>query len=1432
MVRHLANGVRPLAVLVLIPLLALAFARFVRRRAARAVALAILAAAGLAAALPAARAADPTYTVMTVSPDPFPAGALVQFTATVREVSDDSFASGPICIYLEYTSGGSPIGGPACGTVPSSGGNIGTYFFNFSGIPAGDYKIWAEFDGNAAYAPSISPTIFRSTSPAATTTTLVSSLNPSIETQSATFTAAVTSIVGPTPTGNVEFRIDGGLVATVSLNNSAQASLTTSTLPAGPHTIKADYLGDTAHSASSATLAQQVDPVPTITIAPPALPNGDVGMGYNQALTASGSTGSYTFTRTGTLPPGIVLNSDGTLTGTATTAGTYNFTARATDANGFYGEQPYSLVIDPGIATLAITSSLNPSQFGDSITFTATATGGGATPTGTVDFLVDGGSVTIVPLANGVATFTTSALTPGNHTITAAYSGDLNYSATSDLVVQTVDRVTTTTTVAASPNPSSAGDNVIFDATVSPGSGSGTPTGTITFKVDGIAGSPAPLAGGSATFSSSALTPGAHTIEAAYSGDANHDVSAGSVVQTVNGIATTTTAVSDKNPSASGDSVTFTVTVAAGSGGTPTGSVDFSVDGTHQGTIGLVGGVGQVSTSILPPGSHLMQFDYGGDATFAASTDSMTQVVKLLGATGFTLSADPNPSAYGQAVTFTATVAPDNGRTPTGAVTFLVDGVSQASPSLDGSGVASFTTATLEPGSHTIRAEYAGDANFLAAATDLAQTVFPAGATLALASSLNPSTPADTVVFTATVTGAAGSGMPTGSVTFEFADGAAPTQSVGLVGGVATMSVVGLPAGTHQLNALYGGDAHHLTASNGLAQAVDQIGTTLSLATSANPSLVGDSVTFTATVAAASGGAPTGTVTFSIDGTPQPPTALAGGSATLSTDTLASGAHQIVATYSGDALHLGSNDALTQTVDLITTSITLASSANPSQLGDTVTFTASVTAASGGAPGGTVTFSVDGTDQSPSTLSGGVATFDTAALTSGTHVVVASYDGDPTHSTSVSAPLSQEVVALGSIVLRQTVEGDDASFAFTSPTPELNVSVTTSGGTGESAPASLAAGAYVVTAADSSSAGYALTAISCNDADSAGDVAGRTATIRLSAGESVVCTFVSVDTRTRTTEMIGEFMEQRAGLIMQNQPDLQRRIDRLNGNAAGSDNPLATMLAYLPELANGGMHSMSTSLASMKRLSGDVEPSAFDVWFEGAYARLGSDSDFGLVTLGADYLVSRNLLVGAFVQVDSLSMAGTLGGSVEGTGWLAGPYLTARITDNLFLDVMAGAGRSSNEISPFGTYVDSFDATRWLASAALQGHWEYGAWTLTPRTRFSYFEERSQAYVDSLGVPIDSVRTSLGELAFGPGISHRQEFGNGIVLDTSLRFDGVLDFSSTSTGTDKTDLTGRFEAGIDAQLPGAAQVGLSFVYGGIGDDQYYGGKVRLSIPLN
>src|SRR5262245_49138363 len=308
------------------------------------------------------------------------------------------------------------------------------------------------------------------------------------------------------------------------------------------------------------------------------------------------------------------------------------------------------------------------------------------------------------------------------------------------------------------------------------------------------------------------------------------------------------------------------------------------------------------------------------------------------------LASSQNPSTYGQQVTFTATVTPASGSgTPGGTVAFKDGNTTLGSSALNASGVAAFATSNLTAGSHSITAVYGGDSTYSGSTSaSLTQTVSQAGTTVMLVSSLNPANYGQSVTFTATVLPAASTG------TVQFLDGATLLGSAVLSSGMASFSTSSLTAGSHSMTARYVGDTNYAGSTSAvLLQTVNQIGTSTALTSSAATSTYGQSVTFTATVTPSSGTAkPTGTVQFLDGGTTLGAAALnANGFATFSIASLSVGSHSITAQYLGDPnCGASTSPTLGQTVNKANTTTTLASSSDPSNIGQTVTFTASVSA--------------------------------------------------------------------------------------------------------------------------------------------------------------------------------------------------------------------------------------------------------------------------------------------------------------------------------------------------------------------------------------------------------------------------------------------------------------------------------------------------------
>ncbi len=186
--------------------------------------------------------------------------------------------------------------------------------------------------------------------------------------------------------------------------------------------------------------------------------------------------------------------------------------------------------------------------------------------------------------------------------------------------------------------------------------------------------------------------------------------------------------------------------------------------------------------------------------------------------------------------------------------------------------------------------------------------------------------------------------------------------------------------------------------------------TTTSLSSSQNPSVYGQTVMLTATVSSTIGPPPDGTVTFKQGSTLLGTEPLSGGSAGLSISTLKVGTDAIKATYSGDSnFKPSTSSALSQVVGKATTTTTLASSQNPSNVGQPVIFSATVTPGFSATPTGSVSFYNGSAKIGSATLSGGIANFATATLPANTDSITAVYAGSSSFATSTSNVVSQTV---------------------------------------------------------------------------------------------------------------------------------------------------------------------------------------------------------------------------------------------------------------------------------------------------------------------------------------------------------------------------------------------------------------------------------------
>jgi len=465
-------------------------------------------------------------------------------------------------------------------------------------------------------------------------------------------------------------------------------------------------------------------------------------MTVTSSLNPSRFNQQVTFTATitgqsGGTPTGTVTFSDGSnilgtlpLSGDTATFSTSALAGGIHPINAFYsgdsnfigGSGSLNQVVTQANTMLTLIPSVNPSGFGQTVTFTTTITplyGGQAT--GAVTFKDGTTTLGSTSVSSNAASLTTSSLAFGIHSITAVYSGDWNFVGSASNTLSQVVRAATTTTLLSSINPSVQDKSVTFTATVS--SLAATRTGTVQFLNGTAVLATVTLKSGTAKLTTSQLPPGPNPITAVYSGDTNNSANTSVTVNQLVHAPTTITLTSSPDSSAYGQAVIFTGEVTSSIGAPPDGeAITFKQGSTVLGAGILSGGVAAVSISTLGVGDKTITAVYGGDADLTSSkSEVLSQVVGEASSTT-TLVSSVNPSNYQQSVTLTTTVIGQFGGTVTGSVTFMDGTTTLKTVTLNG-GTASFTTSKLTTGTHNITATYKGSADFRSSSGTITQTV-------------------------------------------------------------------------------------------------------------------------------------------------------------------------------------------------------------------------------------------------------------------------------------------------------------------------------------------------------------------------------------------------------------------------------------------------------------------------------------------------------------------------------------------------------------------------------------------------------------------------------------------------------------------------------------------------------------------------------------
>lgn len=686
-----------------------------------------------------------------------------------------------------------------------------------------------------------------------------------------TLTAQVTS-TGGVPTGSSEFYsiVNGSPNTSVGTANLVNG---TANLPLPGWMGGANYIavfhGDAVYAPSESSL---LSPVGMASGDPPELPTNyfsvfpltthvgtPVTISAREFVSSGTPTGTIQFIDgynpddpllPGTVLASVAVDANGFASVTLSLSRrTYSISAALVVAGqvvarvGQYGYPVNILGWDP-VVTLSGPTPANPTAL-QALQFTASVRPELASrpaPTGSVQFSFTSpsSSVSAGPVqldANGNATATVSTLQAGTYVVQAAYQGDTNNSPGSSNPVSVVvtgnGNTASTTSLAVSPasNPALLGDPVTLTATVKLASGSAT--GSIEF-VDGyISGQPGsgtvlatvPVnANGQASFTTSSLTVGTHSLGAVYmaGGSVGSYTPSATSLQIVAPVTLQLSSPIDPDGSYEaflGDSVGMSATVVIGNLA-GSGSVEFLTgynpsqpgSGTVLATVPL-GANGQASftTSSLAVGTYSLGAVYlvGGSIARAAPTATVLTIHPATPVVTFVI--DPAGPVANQATRFTVTVrskATTSQPVPTGKVQFTAYGPGTGSGQLgtmplDATGTATLTVNNLQAGSYDFYAEYLGDPNYNINMTEIPKLVVaPDTTTVTVQPSITTAVQQEAVTFKVTV-GSAPSEITSGG-TVTLLDGSA-TLATGPVDNTGTFSTTAsnLALGSHTITAQY-----------------------------------------------------------------------------------------------------------------------------------------------------------------------------------------------------------------------------------------------------------------------------------------------------------------------------------------------------------------------------------------------------------------------------------------------------------------------------------------------------------------------------------------------------------------------------------------------------------------------------------------------------
>ncbi len=1329
------------------------------------------------------------YTLTVLAPTITVAPTTLPSATVAASYSQTITASGGTTSYsFAVTAGALPDGltlssGGALTGTPTAGGT-----FNFTITATDSSTGTGPFNGSRAYSLSVSAPTITITPPSLSAATAGTAYSQTLTASGGTGSYTYSLSTGTLPTGVV--LSSTGLLSGTPIdagNFSFTIVARDSSTGTGPFT-----------GAQAYTLAVAA---PTITITPATLPGGTAGTAYNQTLTASGGAGSYTFSlASGNLPVGVALSSTGTLIGTPTTAGPFNFTITATDANHFTGSQAYTVTI--GAPTITITPATLPGgTAGTAYNQILTASGGA----GSYTFSLASGNLPVGVALSSTGTLIGTPTTAGpfNFTITAT---DANHFTGSQAYSITIGAPTITITPATLPG-GMAGTAYSQTLTASGGTGSYTFNLTSGNLPPGVALSSA----GALTGTPTTAGPFNFTITAT---DSNHFTGSQAYTVTI-GAPTITITPATLPGGMAGTAYSQTLTA---SGGIGSYSYALTAGALPAGLTLSSGGI--LSGMPTAGGTFNITITATDSATFTGSRAySLVVGAPTIAIAPTTLPAATVAAAYNQTITASGGTSPYSyaitaGTLPAG-LTLSSGGVLSGTPTASGT----FNVTITATDGSTGAGPFTGSSAYSLAVNVQPPIAGNVAATVAANSSANPIALAITGGAPASVAVATGAGHGTaiasgtsitytptpgysGSDSFTYtATNASGTSAPATVSMTITAPnlIFSPPSGALPAGIVTTAYSETITASGGTspynysATGTLPAGLALNHATGAitgTPTTPGN-YSFSMTATDANGAMTSAAYTIAIS--PPPTTFVFSPAGGALPDAMAGEAYSQQITTTGGAG---------------TKIYSLASGSLPSGLVLNIS-TGQLNGPLAGGTEGDYNFTIQVRDGNGAT---GSASYSLRVKTRSVTVL----------DMVVNVPAGS---APPDVYLNRGATGGPFTSAILAFVEPANAGTATiiQGQLAQAGPVTTPVGWYLHYVLNPAYSGQVRVGYKLVSALGTSNTATVTYNVSYDAGK------VADD----ISNLVHDFVQSRQNMIA-NTIEVPGLLQRRQMEKA--TDPISARMTPSEE---GMTLSFSTSLTQMRAAGGDPDAASapFNIWIGGAFlthndkgskdtnnSKWGS---FAMVNMGVDYLISDHALIGLSFHYDRMTDPTDEDAKLTGNGWLAGPYASIELGKGVFWNGGLRYGGSNNTIDT-QFWDGNFKTTRWMADTSIEGQWYLDEdTTLSPKLRAIYFSEKVDDYTVKNGAGDAITIEGFNEDQFR--ISLGAEIARSFTLESGAKLTPKLGLTAGFSGLDGAGAFGAVTAGVSIQTMNFWMLDTSLLFNIEGDGQKsVGAKVAAS----